>query len=322
MTDICFLSYDKDEYPYFSAYSVDEEDGSISPKYYIYPPSPIKQHGIFRGATCNGVFHFMNDHDQHMMWNLTTNECKALPMSFDRRPRLDSPVVASGMWYDHTRENYKLLQFVRNYAIFEEDEADDSIWLYSLKSNSWKTLPRMFSPASTCTNDVFYCGASFGESECIISFNFSTETLSKIHLPLLDKTKCYQIMEYKGLLSIVVYSSMFGTNREPSEYELWVMNDGLWSRESVFHVCGVHEPVWFSRNGRFLYFESFRDEVVVFDRATGKSKNLGIHCYSTRLKIYPLAESFVQLNGVSLVEDLEELVRVEEEEEDDDYGYY
>ncbi|XP_057767687.1 uncharacterized protein LOC130987969 [Salvia miltiorrhiza] len=313
--DIFVPSTDRDGCRYFRAYSVDEEDGSLSPKYYVYPPSPQKW--SYHGATCNGVFHLMNGDWEQILWNPTTEECKTLPMPFVRRSYsreafVRDELMVSGMWYDHTRENYKLLQLIKSNALVMARRTNyvwHSIWLYSLESDSWKEMPpthliTVCNDTSACINDVFYCAVSLaGHKECradlttetlvkivrksggIMSFNFSTETRSMIDLPFIDgKNVRYWILEYKGLLSIVVRSK--GGLSETREHELWVMNDGLWIRESVFHVSyDVGKPLWFSKNGRFLYFE-YQYGGVVFDRATEKLKKLGIHI-STK-KYFPV----------------------------------
>ncbi|KAL6502670.1 hypothetical protein OROHE_024323 [Orobanche hederae] len=324
--DILIHSYDKDSHPYFRAYSVDEKDGSMSPKYYMYPPSPIKEHGIFLGATCNGLFHFMDDDDSgHFLWNPATQEIKILPKSSVPAPRLVVYRMDSVMWFDHARQDYKLLQLVSTYPVDDQGDYTDPcfwIWWYSLQSNSWKKLPctnvSFYTPVSACIDGVYYSAARLIDpdgAQAIMAFNLSTETLYMENLPsiAIDGYFLYWILEYKGLLSILVYPC---TGYEPTKYELWVRKDEVWTRESVLHVSGVRYPTWFSKNGRLLYFESFKDEVVVFDRATGKSKNLGIHSHSKQLRFYPFAENFVQLNGVSVDEE-----QGKEEGEEDDYGY-
>ncbi|KAL1561434.1 hypothetical protein AAHA92_04140 [Salvia divinorum] len=108
-------------------------------------------------------------------------------------------------------------------------------------------------------------------------------------------------MEYKGLLSAL--ACWYDEDQYPamlSKYELWIMSDGSWKKESIFHTRGVQKPLWFSQDGKLLYFASVTDELVMFDRATGELKYLGIDWFSSRGKIDPMMipffESFVQLN--------------------------
>ncbi|XP_057787742.1 uncharacterized protein LOC131004981 [Salvia miltiorrhiza] len=89
------------------------------------------------------------------------------------------------------------------------------------------------------------------------------------------------------------------------------MKNGSWTMESVFHTCGVSRPLRFSRNGELLYFLSVNDEVLVFDRATGKLNHPGINFCWSIAQLTPFVESFVQLNGISHAE-TEDLEKEEE----------
>lgn len=311
--DIFIRYLDKDNREYFTAHSV-KEDGSVTPKYYIYVPSLIKEKGcVFSDASCNGVFHFQNWKGDHHLWSPTTNELKTLPKSLDMLPGvLRKFQRAFGMCYDHRCEDYKVLQVVSNHT--EESGIFETVFhfeLYSLKSNSWKIIQcKGFSGigrfSGACINGVFYTPAISLEKEAkvILSFDFSTETLSTLPVPPDTRSPyvVHSVFEYNGMLSVLVYSP---DETVPSSYELWIMNKkGLWVNACVFSTCGIQSPVCFSKNGGQLYFESMNDELLVFDRATRKLKQLGIYCFSNRIKFHPVVErSFhLNLNGVSKVE--------------------
>lgn len=157
---------------YFTAHSV-KEDGSLTPKYYIYAPSLIKEKGcVFSDASCNGVFHFQNWKGNHHLWSPTTNELKTLPESLDMLPGvLWKFELDFGMWCDHRCEDYKVLQVVSNHT--EESGIFETVFhfeLYSLKSNSWKIIQcKGFSGigrfSSACINGVFYTPAISLEKE-------------------------------------------------------------------------------------------------------------------------------------------------------------
>ncbi|XP_047978753.1 uncharacterized protein LOC125220642 [Salvia hispanica] len=88
----------------------------------------------------------------------------------------------------------------------------------------------------------------------------------------------YYLMEYKGLLgALACFNDKDDRIRDvPLKYELWIMSDGSWTRESVFHTHGVKMPLWFSHDGKLLYLASSTNEIVMFDRTTGELKHLGI----------------------------------------------
>ncbi|KAG6385691.1 hypothetical protein SASPL_154528 [Salvia splendens] len=102
----------------------------------------------------------------------------------------------------------------------------------------------------------------------------------------------------------------------PFNFQLWVMSDGSWTRESVFHIRRIREPLLFSEDGRLLYLTflgEYKQELVVFDRANGKLKHLGIASHVDDPAMFPFVESFVQLNGISCIEEVL-VVRLEEKD--------
>ncbi|KAL6507149.1 hypothetical protein OROHE_022048 [Orobanche hederae] len=320
--DIFVRYIDNDSHEYFCAHSV-EEDGTISssPKYYIYPPSHLTKNCFFTGACRNGLLHFQNMQWDHLLWNPTTNEFKTLP-EFDKHPRVTNHHFGSGIWCDNRcADNYKLLQLVMADKVDEEGRCIDLRYyyhLYSLKTNSWKKIPTTqfgnIGMCGACINDCFYCGATQNDdTDVILSFDFSTETLSSLPLPPGSGGLCsYYFLEYKGLFGFFI---CWEAERIPFKFELWVRKNESWTRESVFHARGVYRPLWFARNGELLYFASLIDEILAFDRTTGKLKHLGIHPFTG--SIFPFFESFVQFNGVSDVEEQEEEEEEEEEEKND-----
>lgn len=301
--DIFVYSLDDNLRKCFVAYSL-EEDGIISPKYYIYPPSFLAKGNFFDGCSCDGLLHFHDNKLGHVLWNPTTTEYKILPKPFlELPPGLEYARVSFGLWSDPRFEDYKMLYTVKGSL---EDEklhflgSSYHIHLYSLKTNSWKRLPctefGAFSGCA-CVSGVFYWRASL---EHILSFDFSTETVSSLPAPNNNWNHFY-FLEYKGLLSALECWDLESNFYPyvPWKFDLWVMRDGSWTRESVIETRAVKEPLWFSLDGKLLYFTSLTDELVVFDRDTGKLKYLGVNWPNTsitRPMMIPFYESFVQLN--------------------------
>ncbi|XP_047982411.1 uncharacterized protein LOC125223341 isoform X3 [Salvia hispanica] len=301
---------------YFVAYSL-EEDGTLSPKYFIHIPTFLsEQRYYFTTASCNGLFHFYDRISRSQaLWNPTTGGYKILPKPLvELNPCIRHSLNSTGLWYDHKFEDYKVLNIVSAYIKDERGYVPDvsyHIELYSLELNSWKRIPCPDFDCGeesngACIDGVFYCRASLkGQSGFILSFDFSTETLSSLPSPLpsLDRPDHYYFLEYKGLLSAL--ACWFDEDNRyqdevPLKYELWIMSNGSWTRESIFHIRGVQLPVWFSQDGKLLYLASMTDELVMFDRATGELKHLGIDWSSAGFRntpmMIPFFESFVQLN--------------------------
>lgn len=299
---------DKDRRQFFTAHSL-AEDGTISLKYYFYPPSPINKGWYFTGHTSNGILHLEGGNWEHLLWNPTTNEFKMFPKTFDRLPRVIYHYEVCGMWSDHSSQDFKVLQFVM--AVLEDEEGESieqsyEIELYSLRTDSWKKIQCRgvddVSYPGVCINGFFYCLATLeGESgRVILSFDFSTETLSTLRLPSYDSRPTFsRLIEYRGLFSVLLGWVAESGNWK---HEFWVMEEGSWTRESVFHTYGIWRPVSFSENGELLYFASFDDELLLFDRITGKLKHLGIYLWSDGVKLVPFLGSSVRLTEISDVE--------------------
>ncbi|VFQ77153.1 unnamed protein product [Cuscuta campestris] len=320
---VYFRPISQNDREYFVAYDSLEEDGPISPKYRIYaPPFPPKTYS-FTGCTCDGLLHFQDRESGHVLWNPTTSEYKILPNPFlELPPGLEHSSVANGMWSDPRFENYKLLHLVR--SRFKDDPGmlvNESyhIDLYSLKTNSWRRIPcTEFASVErnncTCISGVFYA-AAFQKEACtccsgvILSFDFSIETLSTLPLPNHNGNR-FLLLEYKGLLSALeCWVDDDDEDDEsfypPCDFELWIMSDGSWTKESIFHTRCIPEPSHFSPDGKLLYFVNFTVgfELVAFDRAIGKLKHLGVNDPLGYPMMIPFLESFVQLNGISCMQE-------------------
>ena len=148
----------------------------------------------------------------------------------------------------------------------------------------------------------------------ILAFDISTETLSSLPLPENSKIHEsyaieYSFVEYRGLLSVLkcFYHEVEG-DPDTCNYELWIMSDGSWTRESIFHAHEIDSPLMFSHDGKLLYFTCSEETLVVFNRATGKLKRLGVERLRSCPTMIPFFKSFVQLNGISCSEEVKLLL--------------
>ncbi|XP_042040092.1 uncharacterized protein LOC121785738 isoform X1 [Salvia splendens] len=308
---VCFRESNDRRREYFVAYSSPKEDGSISPKYYIYPPSFLAKDYEFTRCSSNGLLHFYDHRNKsHVVWNPTTSEYKILPRPFVE-PHLKCLDDEFGMWFDNTLENYKLLHLVNTCLVDDQGLFQNQTFridLYSHKTNSWKQIPTSqfdieYALLGVCVYGTFYCITSTG---VLLAFDFSTETFSTLPLPNIYCHK-YLFLEYKGMLgALEFYTCEPDKYSRPYNFELWVMSDGSWTRESVFHIRSIRQALLFSEDGRLLYLTflgKYEQELVVFDRANGKLKHLGIASHVDDPAMFPFVESFVQLNGISCTEE-------------------
>ncbi|KAL6513615.1 hypothetical protein OROGR_021101 [Orobanche gracilis] len=318
--DIMLHHIDVDYNLYFTTYSLDE-DGTLVRKYDIYPPAAVDGNFLI-ACRCNGLILFRNLKNELLLWNPTTNQFKILPQPYVKLPGVEHLYIDFAMSSDHGSEDYKVFVIVMVSEIDEEDEEahpismSHDIALYSLRDNSWKIMPLLedYGTSGVCFEGNYYSIAYMeDDSQCILSFNFATATFSRIPLPNMSESDDCDVVEYNGRLGVVVYSN----DEVERSYGLWVMSDdGSWSKETVFHTFGVRWLDCFSEKGELVYFQNFRDESLVFDRATGKLKTLG--CYSNNgcIRLVPFYESFVQLK-----EQEQEQAQVREEEEEEEEGF-
>lgn len=79
--------------------------------------------------------------------------------------------------------------------------------------------------------------------------------------------------------------------------------NGSWNREfRIESISGVKRPLGLWKNGEVLFLGSSDHELVLFDRATGELKNLGIHDYPETMQLIPFVESSFPLKGQSELE--------------------
>ncbi|XVF58326.1 hypothetical protein PTKIN_Ptkin07bG0057100 [Pterospermum kingtungense] len=82
-----------------------------------------------------------------------------------------------------------------------------------------------------------------------------------------------------------------------------VMNNGSWTREFIIEsVCGVERPLGLWGNNE-LFFEGSNHELMLYDRATGELKNLGIFDHWKTMRLFPYVGSLVPLNGKAELEE-------------------
>ncbi|XVF79255.1 hypothetical protein PTKIN_Ptkin14bG0206500 [Pterospermum kingtungense] len=136
----------------------------------------------------------------------------------------------------------------------------------------------------------------------ILSFDFANEKFSTISLPNFGGSFEHfnlEILDFNGLLGAFVFTN----EGDEKSFDLWVMNNGLWTREfSIGPISGVHMPLGFSENGE-LFLEGSNRELLLFDPTTRATKNLGIHDHPEVMRLIAYVESLVPLNGTSELEE-------------------
>ncbi|XVF84338.1 hypothetical protein PTKIN_Ptkin17bG0029000 [Pterospermum kingtungense] len=270
---------------YFSALS----SQNFSVKHNIYLPFALLGGFPEIAGTCNGLLCLCDPDGCTALWNPSTKVFKLLPQSSVQRPpsAASNFNYCSGLGFDSKSQDYKVVRFIANF--FEENGT------LCPEANPF--------PSTAYVNGVYYWiafGKYVDDDDIIISFDFANEKFSTLPIPEFDKPlgpNVFSLLEYNGSLGAIFYP-FEGTEKS---FELWVMN-GSWTKEFVVEsVSGVVKPLGFWENGE-LFFEGSNQELLLFDPATRKFKNLGIYDRPDAMEIIPYVESSVPINGRSELE--------------------
>ncbi|XVF84437.1 hypothetical protein PTKIN_Ptkin17bG0036800 [Pterospermum kingtungense] len=281
---------------YFTELSA-ENGLNFSPKQNLYLPLPrIPKFPLAVAGSCNGLLCLDNMHGMVALWNPSSNDFKILPQSSVERPpsAITNRFHFCTFGFDPKSEDYKVLRFVDNCFAKEDGSFGGSqrqVELYSLQSDSWKEIsdPEHFeiTVSFTYVNGICYqLACLFTPHQFILSFDFANENFSSLPLPdfgkpIVGAPYTCDLVEFDGLLAAIVYPKC-GTEKS---FELWVMN-GSWTRESVIRLSGADRPLGLLKNGD-MFLESSNHELLLFDLATGKLKNLGFHDYPKTMHLIP-----------------------------------
>ncbi|KAI9122690.1 hypothetical protein K1719_006530 [Acacia pycnantha] len=162
---------------------------------------------------CNGIL-CLSSHSHFILWNPATKEAKAIP---ERGLSYFSGVIGFG--FDPITKDYKIVRLLC--------EEKDSIEVYSLSSDCWRTIYVDNAPYRLRANggwnsylNGFYhwLGSSKRDDTYILSFDFSKEVLGVIKLPLEVSSSTESVGVLGGSLACAGVSQY-------GNFEIWVMNE-------------------------------------------------------------------------------------------------
>ncbi|KAK9707282.1 hypothetical protein RND81_07G186400 [Saponaria officinalis] len=229
---------------------------------------------------CDGIY-FLWEFDYsgrgrgRSLWNPTLNEFKVLPR-INLNPNLPSYMTMTcetyGFGYDSDINDYKviIIQSYRNKNIrdFEMIDYPMSIYVYSLRNNSWRYVGDLknsyyFKERNSYdfVNGCYYWLASSQSDgwhcEVVISFDVVTDVCEEFRLPKFEHMPSYgsQLVVYHDSIGFVLVPEC-GTM-----FDVWILKDGgAWTRKLTVEV-GFR--VW----GAFCHW---CDNMFLFRKAGGK----------------------------------------------------
>ncbi|KAL8538569.1 hypothetical protein ACS0TY_000548 [Phlomoides rotata] len=209
----------------------------------------IQWRSIMLVGCCNGLVYFLEDWRYFFLWNPSTRTCKILPDPVDRL--YDKTVAIYGFEYDESNHDYKVL-------IISFCSVNTIMKIYSLKTNSWKTLDcdepsHPFGGAGKFVSGNLHWCTDVGRDCEIVSFYLKREVFEIIEQPSNLKASYFQSLGViEGCLSVFyVY--------EHSHSGIWVMKE-YGEKESwvkVVTLPRVHHFVEFYRgpDGEVVLFQ-------------------------------------------------------------------
>ncbi|KAL6511595.1 hypothetical protein OROGR_021192 [Orobanche gracilis] len=249
-------------------------------------PLPFHSDDEIRGNSCRGLFYFSSlfgsgfEDGKVVICNLTTKKIKLLTP-----PSPDAFYCDDGLGYDSVSDDYKV---IRNHNPATTTE------LYSLKSDSWKEISgpgddvSMDPESGVYINECCYWVVvanitGYGVKDFILSFDFRTETFSRITLPpplrppvepplLLgqyDSNFNVNVFDCDGFLGVVGRKRLPDhKSRVARHFELWVYRGGSWERSFSVILLDVERPLGLNEN-RFLFLEGINScghrHLMVYD---------------------------------------------------------
>ncbi|XP_026440566.1 F-box/kelch-repeat protein At3g06240-like [Papaver somniferum] len=268
-------------------------------------------------GSCNGVVYFWSHGMQlYFLWNPATKEYKKLPKLGTKYSYLRR--CYHGFGYDYVADDYKLVELFRN-------EETTSVQVYSLKSNSWKSLQPIHYKlrshragawflSTRALSGLFFNGSLhwFGgidkeaSSTMIISMDIHDERFKEILLPTtlamtLSKTHSYIVD--MGVLEGYLCVHSYGND----SFEVWVMLDhGVAESWTKFHTITPDITVFTScfyltsfKNGEIL-FNKARGLLILCDPKFGNFRKINIHHLDVGSAV-SYFESLVSLNSTTAV---------------------
>ncbi|KAK9675991.1 hypothetical protein RND81_11G046300 [Saponaria officinalis] len=211
---------------------------------------PLYHNACFCGP-CDGLYLFWGHHKNgyRYLWSPSLNEYLRLP-KLSSNPNLPSDMApinnpVYGFGFDYNSKDYKVLLIDYNAKKGDESRCnmfgnDPSVFIYSLKSNSWRywgDLKNIYhlvkNKSYTFVNGCYHWLGSHKKeslflSYVIISFDISTELYKEIGLPKFKELEAgyeSQLIVHRDSIAFVAVP-VYQTN-----FSIWSWANGSWTRK-------------------------------------------------------------------------------------------
>ncbi|XP_047944718.1 F-box/kelch-repeat protein At3g23880-like [Salvia hispanica] len=262
---------------------------------------------------CNGVVCLYGYYDNIELWNPAIR-CfkKILSSELPRPPNSKIRGGDLGLGFDPNTQDIKVLQIL--YCVSMNSQIAYQVEIYSSRKNSWKKLGTHVPANIMCYNlwSMVYKNQNFcwwaqdkNNVEVILSFNMVDEVFETTELPSDVEPLGGQhrttraIVPLKESLVLIVYRQ----REDDKVFDMWILNevgggggDEAWSKlMSIGPIPGVEKVLGFWNTYECI-LESGTGEMVLYNRVTRETKNLGIYGKRSKLEVIVMTESLFSMD--------------------------
>nr|QOE44920.1 S-locus F-box-like protein 5 [Aquilegia coerulea] len=201
------------------------------------------------------------------LWNPATKQFRILPQNQSQIPSPGNGCAQKmkiGFGFDVKTNDYKVVRFVYGSGDFPTDDRYDQADVYSLSTNTWKSLDFVVSITDVYSNlkmpfrnGEIYCWiVSDWDKSFMLSFNCSTEVFATIPLPD-DPNVCKpDVAILRGKIALI--SCFREDSTDLNHFQIWVMNDygvkDSWTRIYTVGPLSIDfYPIGLAMNGNLIF---------------------------------------------------------------------
>ncbi|XP_058786109.1 F-box/kelch-repeat protein At3g06240-like isoform X2 [Vicia villosa] len=334
-----FISRDDDYHTFIlsnhiaSAYDYYSEFHLLNNTVKFNLPPPFQQSGrhrrILNSTSVNGIFCLHQEYPidlQYVLWNPATQEFLVIPRSpADLSPQhpqnnLYLSHAFNGFGYDQLRDDFKVVQYITfdyDYESYRPPITESYFEIYSLKSNSWRTIDMNKAPSSIwccCelfdTREVYLDGAchwviSDGndlDEKSLLSFDLSDEVFLTTPIGV-QPSFPYNYEERLAVLNGSI--ALISNYHDDIIFHIYILGElGVGESWIKLYIYGPFSsitwpPVGFGNTG-YIFFPKNDYELAYVDLSTQRIEEVGITgAKSSYFQVGLYKESLLSIGGSS-----------------------
>ncbi|TMW94541.1 hypothetical protein EJD97_010117 [Solanum chilense] len=273
--------------------------------------------GVNVAGVCNGILCICS-YRGIVLYNPTLREFWKLPPSnlpllADLSPskKIDCWMdLATGIGFDTNTNDYKVVRILNPSNEYEFEDFDNNnkfiskVEIYNLSTNCWRRLEDLeciinFSHSSRVSfNKAYYWRGylNIGHN-CIVSFDFSTESFKKHAYPEdLDGKRSQSLSILNQNLALIYYAEFYSPDMLVEQsIDIWIMKRESWVKEFTLGPMLISKPLLVWKNGTELMIESKEGKLMSYNFFFQSSKELHILGVKNTLEAFVCKQSLISI---------------------------